>query len=210
VETSDVNDRRRLVRAGYDEIANRYLAARTWGGDVALLPELVTRLDPGGAVLDAGCGAGVPVMQMLIDAGLSVVGIDLSSVQLGLARARVAGAQLAQADLSALPFDDGSFDGLVSYYAVIHVPRSDHRGAFAEFRRVLRPGGVALLCLGAGDVPEDDDAESWLGTHMFWSHFDAPTNLEMLRASKFDVVLDEIVADPMDHGRHLFALAVAR
>jgi hypothetical protein len=45
---------------------------------------------------------------------------------------------------------------------------------------------------------------------MFWSHFDAPTNLEMLRASRFDVVLDEIVADPMDHGRHLFALAVAR
>jgi hypothetical protein len=57
--------------------------------------------------------------------------------------------------------------------------------------------------------PEDDDTESWLGTHMFWSHFDADTNLEMLRASGFEVVLDEIVADPMDHGRHLFALVTA-
>jgi ubiquinone/menaquinone biosynthesis C-methylase UbiE len=201
--------RRRLVRRGYDEIAERYLAARTLGGDIALLPELVTRLGPGHAVLDAGCGAGVPVMQMLGDAGFSVVGIDISRVQLELARARATGAQLAQADLSMLPFGNGSFDGLVSYYAVIHVPRADHRGVFAEFRRVLRPGGVALLCLGAGDVPEDDDTESWLGTHMFWSHFDADTNLEMLRASGFEVVLDEIVADPMDHGRHLFALVTA-
>jgi ubiquinone/menaquinone biosynthesis C-methylase UbiE len=201
--------RRRVVRRGYDEIADRYLAARNSGGDVALLPELVTRLTPGETVLDAGCGAGIPVMQHLTGAGLSVVGIDLSSVQLGLARSRVADAALAQADLSTLPFADGSFDGLVSYYAVIHVPRSDHWGVFAEFRRVLRPGGVALLCLGAGDLPEDDDADSWLGTHMFWSHFDAETNLDMLRASGFEVVLDEIVADPMDHGRHLFALVAA-
>jgi ubiquinone/menaquinone biosynthesis C-methylase UbiE len=201
--------RRRLVRSGYDEIAERYLAARTGGADIDLLPELVTRLGPGHTVLDAGCGAGVPVMQMLVDAGLSVVGIDLSSVQLELARARVAAAQLAQADLSMVPFGDGSFDGLVSYFAVIHVPRADHRHVFAEFRRVVRPGGVALLCLGAGDAPEDDDAESWLGTRMFWSHFDVETNLEMLRAAGFDVVLDEVVADPMDHGRHLFALVTA-
>jgi len=210
VETSDVNDERRnLVRDGYDKIADRYLAARTWGGDVALLPELVARLGPGDAVLDAGCGAGVPVMLMLTDAELRVVGIDLSSVQLGLARSRVAGAQLAQADLAMLPFGDDSFGGLVSYYAVIHVPRSDHRGVFAEFRRVLRRGGVALLCLGAGDVPEDDDTDSWLGTRMFWSHFDAETNLEMLRASRFDIIRHELVRDPMDHGRHLFALVSA-
>jgi ubiquinone/menaquinone biosynthesis C-methylase UbiE len=204
-----VQDARRVVRRGYDEVADRYLAARTWGGDVDLLPEVVTRLSSGDAVLDAGCGAGVPVMQLLTDADLSVVGIDISSAQLALARPRVARAQLAQADLSTLPFGDGSFDGLVSYYAVIHVPRSDHRGAFAEFRRVLRPGGVALLCLGARDLPEDDDAESWLGAHMFWSHFDAETNLEMLGTCGFDVIRHEIVADPMEHGHHLFALVTA-
>ncbi len=109
----------------------------------------------------------------------------------------------------ALPFGDGSFDGLVSYYAVIHVPRSEHRAVFDEFRRVLVAGGVALLCLGAGDVPEDDDTESWLGTHMFWSHFDAETNLEMLQAAGFDILRHELVKDPMNHGRHLFALVAA-
>jgi ubiquinone/menaquinone biosynthesis C-methylase UbiE len=202
--------RREIVRRGYDEIADRYLAARTTGGDLALLPELVSGLSAGDAVLDAGCGAGVPVMTLLVDGGLEVVGIDLSSAQVRLARSHSTGAHVAQADLVALPFDNGSFDGLVSYYAVIHVPRSEHRLVFDEFRRVLVPGGVALLCLGAGDVPEDNDTESWLGTHMFWSHFDAETNLEMLQAAGFEILRYDLVKDPMNHGRHLFAFVAAR
>jgi ubiquinone/menaquinone biosynthesis C-methylase UbiE len=202
--------RRDVVRRGYDEIAERYVAARTWGGDVALLAELVTRLRPGDTILDAGCGAGVPVMRELTDAGMAVVGVDLSGVQLDLARSRVPEADLTQADLVTLPFGDRSFDGLTSFYAVIHVPRAHHSAVFAEFRRVLRPEGVALLCLGARDLPEEDDSDSWLGTHMFWSHFDAETNLGMLRAANFDVLRDEIVADPMNHGHHLFALVAAR
>jgi SAM-dependent methyltransferase len=202
--------RRDVVRRGYDEIADRYLAARATGGDLALLAAVVAHLRPGDAVLDAGCGAGVPVMRELMDAGMAVAGVDLSGAQLELARTRAPGAALGQADLVTLPFRDGAFDGLVSFYAVIHVPRAYHRVVFAEFRRVLRPGAVALLCLGARDLPDDDDAHSWLGTHMFWSHFDAQTNLEMLRAAQFDVVRDEIVADPMDHGHHLFALVEAQ
>lgn len=198
-----------IVRRGYDEIADRYLAARVTGGDLALLPELVARLSASDAVLDAGCGAGVPVMTQLVNADLEVVGIDLSSAQIRLARSHSPGAHLAQGDLVALPFRDGSFDGLVSYYAVIHVPRSEHRMVFDEFRRVLLPGGIALLCLGAGDVAEDHDPESWLGAPMFWSHFDAETNLEMLRGSGFDIIQHELVEDPMDHGRHLFALVAA-
>jgi SAM-dependent methyltransferase len=166
----------------------------------------MSRLNAGGTVLDAGCGAGVPVMTRLVDSGLNVVGLDLSVAQLRLARALLTGAALVHADLSVLPFRDGSFAGLVSYYAVIHVPRTDHRAAFSEFARVLRPGGVALLCLGAGDLPEDHDPQSWLGAPMFWSHFDAETNLEMLRDQGFDILRHDLVTDPMDHGHHLFAL----
>jgi ubiquinone/menaquinone biosynthesis C-methylase UbiE len=201
--------RREIVRRGYDEIADRYLAARTTGGDLALLPELVARLSDGDAVLDAGCGAGVPVMTQLVDADLEAVGIDLSSAQVRLARSHSPGARVAQGDLVALPFGDCSFHGLVSYYAVIHVPRTEHRVIFEEFRRVLVPGGVALLCLGAGDVAEDHDPESWLGAPMFWSHFDAETNLEMLQTAGFDIIRHDLVKDPMDHGRHLFALVAA-
>lgn len=201
---------RRLVQEGYDRIAQRYLAARTSseGEDLALVSDLAARLDPAAPVLDAGCGAGVPVMTRLVEAGLKPVGLDLSGIQLALARERVPEAPLVQADLAALPFGDRSFEGVVSYYAVIHVPRSNHRAVLGEVRRVLRPGGFALLCLGSGDLPEDRD--TYLGAPMFWSHFDAPTNLQMLRDAGFQILWDRLVTDPLDDARHLFALARRR
>ena len=201
-----MSDARRVVRDGYDVIAPRYLDERVPGGDMDLLPELVSRLDAGDTVLDAGCGAGVPVMPDLCRAGLLAIGLDVSRTQLELARSLNESVGLVQADLGALPFRDTSFAGIVSFYAVIHVPRSEHPSIFRELWRVLRSGGIALICLGARDHPDDDDPDSWLGAPMFWSHFDAETNLELLREARFEILRDEIVPDPMSHGRHLFAL----
>jgi SAM-dependent methyltransferase len=201
------DERRALVRHGYDEVAVDYLADRTMdGGDIRALDDLVRRLTPGARVLDAGCGAGLPVTRRLVDAGLATVGLDFSIEQLRLARELVPETGLVQGDLAHLPFPTASFDAVVSFYAVIHVPRSEHASVFVDVRRVLRPGGWALLCLGAGDLPEDHDPESWLGAPMYWSHFDAATNLELLRDAGLEIVGDEIVPDPMGHRGHLFAL----
>jgi ubiquinone/menaquinone biosynthesis C-methylase UbiE len=201
------DEARAVVRQGYDQIAETYLAARTIdGGDLRALDELADRLAPGARVLDAGCGAGVPVATRLVDAGFMTVGMDFSIEQLRLARGLAPQTELVQGDLANLPFPDSSFDAVVSFYAIIHVPRRDHATVFAEVRRVLRPGACSMLCLGATDLPEDHDPESWLGTPMYWSHFDATTSLELLRAADLEVVSHEIVPDPMDHGGHLFAL----
>ncbi len=110
-------------------------------------------------------------------------------------------------DLAQLPFADASFDAVVSFYAIIHVPRVDHPTVFAEVRRVLRPGGLALLCVGAADLPEDYDPESWLGAPMYWSHYDAATNRELIGAAGLEIVEDRTIPDPMGHSGHLFVLA---
>jgi len=196
------------VREGYDRIASAYLAARpVAGADVALLADLRRALPPGAPVLDAGCGAGVPVTRDLADAGYRLTALDFSPVQLELARSLGVGASLVQADLAALPFAGGCFAAVVSYYAVIHVPRGEHAAVFDEVYRVLLPSGLALLCLGADDLPADDDPASWLGVPMYWSHFDADTNLGLLRAAGFGIEWSRRVPDPMDHGAHLFVLA---
>jgi ubiquinone/menaquinone biosynthesis C-methylase UbiE len=196
------------VRRGYDRAAASYLAARPeQGADMALLAELTRHLSPGDRVLDAGCGAGVPVARALTAGGFDVTGLDLSSSQLGLAQAMATASTLVQGDLAALPLAARSFAAAVSYYAIIHVPRSEHLQVFAEVRRVLRPGGLALLCLGARNLPEDHDPDSWLGVAMYWSHFGVETNLELVGQAGLDLVWSKLVTDPMGHGEHLFVLA---
>jgi SAM-dependent methyltransferase len=203
-----MSDHRRTVRAGYDSISENYLTARPVdGADVLRLDDLVARLGSGSDVLDAGCGAGVPVTQRLVDAGLATTALDFSIAQLRLADQHVPGARLVQGDLTVLPFADARFDAVVSFYAVIHVPRDEHPAVFAEVRRVLRPGGWALLCLGARDNPGDHDDDSWLGAPMYWSHWDADTNRSLLHASGLEIVDDHLVPDPMGHAGHLFVLS---
>jgi ubiquinone/menaquinone biosynthesis C-methylase UbiE len=198
------------VRDGYDAVARSYLADRTVdGADITALSELTRRLTPNARVLDAGCGAGVPVTLALLAAGTETVGLDFSRAQLDLARELVPAAPPVQGDLARLPFADASFDAVVSYYAIIHVPRADHPFVFAEVRRVLRRGGWALLCVGAADLAEDHDPESWLGAPMYWSHFDGSTNLDLIRSVGLEIVEDRVIPDPMGHHGHLFVLARA-
>jgi SAM-dependent methyltransferase len=201
------HDRSEMVRRGYDRMAAEYLAARVAGDDMTTLDDLLARLAPGVRALDAGSGAGVPVTQRILEAGMSVCALDFSDAQLRLARRHVPLATLVQADLVALPFASRSFDAVVSFYAVIHVDRTLHARVFGEVARVLRPGGHALLCLGARDVPADADPESWLGVPMFWSHFDAETNVGLVGDAGLAVLDARDVPDPMDHGGHTFVLA---
>jgi ubiquinone/menaquinone biosynthesis C-methylase UbiE len=204
-------DAKRVVRRGYDAAAESYLADRPRAADdVAALTELTSRLGTGGSVLDLGCGAGLPVTDHLLGAGYLVVGLDFSMAQLRLARQRGMSAPLTQADMSALPFRAASFDGLAAYYSIIHVPREEHTTIVDEIRRVLVPGGHALLVFGSRDLPADHDQNSWFGVPMYWSHYDAETSLALLSDAGLKVEWSEILTDPMGHGEHLFALVTSR
>jgi SAM-dependent methyltransferase len=198
-----------IVRAGYNAIADRYLAGRGEDTeDVRLLDDLVRRLPRGARVLDAGCGPGVPVTRRL-SRRHRVVGVDFSEVQIRIACRLVPRARFVCQDLTRPGFPEGTFDAVCSYYSVIHIPRRNHEAVLNHFHRLLRPRGLALLCLGAEDL-EEDVVEDYLGARMYWSHFDAGTNLRLLRGCGFSVIWTRIVADPSWPGSsHLFALARA-
>jgi ubiquinone/menaquinone biosynthesis C-methylase UbiE len=195
-----------IVRKGYEAIAAKYLAARSEdSADVPLLQELVQRLPSGARVLDAGCGAGVPITRRLSES-FSVTGVDFSEAQIRLARQLVPRAQFVLQDITQLSFPDGSFDAICSYYAIIHIPRKEHRAILRNFYRMLRPSGLALLCLGADDLDRDIE-DNYLGSRMYWSHFDSKTNLRILRETGFDLIWSKMVADVSSPGSvHLFVL----
>ena len=199
-------DFKKTVKQGYNAIANRYLAQRTRDSeDVRLLDDLIERLPANAKVLDAGCGAGIPISQMLSE-HFDVTGVDFSEAQIKLAKKHVPRANFICRDMTKLDFPENTFDGICSYYAIIHIPREEHQSLLINFHRMLKPEGFALLCLGAEHLIDDID-ENYLGTRMYWSHYDTETYLKMLKDCGFSIIWSKHIADESCEGSgHLFVL----
>jgi ubiquinone/menaquinone biosynthesis C-methylase UbiE len=97
---------------------------------------------PRGVALDAACGTGRHA-ERLAGLGYDVIGVDANTAMLDIARARLPNVEFRSGDLTALPIDDASVDVVCCALALTHV--SDFAPVFAEFARVLRPGGQLLL-----------------------------------------------------------------
>ena len=109
-------------------------------------PAVLAALGPvtGRRVLDAGCGPGL-YLRELLERGAEVCAFDASPVMVSLARQQTAGrVRIDQVALGTpLPYPDGAFDLVVCALAIHYA--SDRADAFAEFRRVLRAGGAAVV-----------------------------------------------------------------
>ncbi|MEU1277462.1 methyltransferase domain-containing protein [Streptomyces sp. NPDC005805] len=135
----------------YDAVAVRYAALDRSDLDshspdravLAAFAELVRAGGPG-PVAELGCGPG-PVTAHLRDLGLEVFGVDLSPAMIALARAAYPDLRFEVGSMAALDLADGALRGIVSWYSVIHVPPPELPAYFAEFRRVLAPGGQLVL-----------------------------------------------------------------
>ena len=197
---------KKTVKDGYDAIAYQYLASRTQKTtDLQLLDEFIRKQPAKARVLDAGCGAGIPVTQIL-SAYFEVVGVDFSEKQIELARKNVPNANFICQDMTKLDFSDRSFEGICSFYSNIHIPREEHRMLLDNFYRMLKPNGLTLLCLGAEEM-ENDLERDFHGQRMYWSHCGADTYETMLKEAGFIPLLSKIVPDETYGGKHLFVLA---
>ena len=119
------------------------------GSDLALLHDAAAEigtLPPGSRVLDVPTGSGVALRGIRPGQGLDVVAADIATTMLARALATATRLDVADqvtttvADVSDLPFDDGSFDLVVSFTG-LHCFPDPHR-AIDEMVRVLAPGGV--------------------------------------------------------------------
>lgn len=112
--------------------------------DRAILAAFAELVRGTGPVAELGCGPGL-VTAHLRDLGVDVSGVDLSPVMIDMARATYPDLRFEVGSMNALDLADDHLRGVVSWYSIIHVPPGEVPAYFAEFRRVLAPGGHLLL-----------------------------------------------------------------
>jgi cyclopropane fatty-acyl-phospholipid synthase-like methyltransferase len=159
-------------------------------------------LDDGDRVLDLGCGCGVPATATLAERFV-VTGVDISPVQIDRARRLVPAALFVCQDMTHAEFPPESFEAIVSFFAIIHLPIEEQPGMFAKLSHWLRPGGYLLATVGdrAWTGTEDD----WHGAPMYWSHADRKTYLSWLEESGFEVLWTRFI--PEGSSGHTLVLA---
>lgn len=103
-----------------------------------------------GLVADLGCGPG-HVARYLQEQGVTVAGIDLSPEMVRVATGLHPGIEFRAGDMNQLDLPDASLGGIVAFYAIVHFGPTELGAVFQQFRRVLMPGGLALLSFHIGD-----------------------------------------------------------
>jgi SAM-dependent methyltransferase len=190
---------KRIVEDGYDRVALRYAeleGEESWPR-MRWVRRVLSELPDGAAVLDLGCGAGVPVGPEVMRRHV-FTGVDISGAQIELARANVPEAEFLHADLTDVELPQASFDAAFSFYAIDHVPREQHAALFRSIHRWLRPDGVLLISVEAGDEPSATG--EWLGAPMYFSHFDEETTIGHVRAAGFAIL--EAAVEEQREGDH--------
>jgi cyclopropane fatty-acyl-phospholipid synthase-like methyltransferase len=185
-------DPKRIVAEGYDRLGPAFSAweaenpveVRSW-----FLGEVLARLAEGSDVLELGCGPGTAAGEL--SEGRRYVGVDLSQVQLLIARRRAPHTQFVRADFTTTIFQPASFDGIVAFYVFNHVPQKELAPTFAQVFGWLRPRGQLMLSLGASDT-EDAVEPDWLGVPMFFAGFSPETNERMLRQAGFHLEMSQV------------------
>ena len=180
----------RIVQEGYDKIAEEYDQDRENFDNSKEIQEFIDILPEGASVLDVGCGGGKPILKRMIEEGYDATGIDFSTGMLEVARRNAPQATLIHGDVTKTEFDENSFDGIVSTYAIIHIHKSLHPMMYNRMYKWLKPGGVMLVCTAHSDWEE---IAEYHGVDMAWSHPAPEASLEMVKNAGFEIIFERLV-----------------
>jgi len=191
-----------FVKTSYNRIAKDYSATRDQFKNLKYLEKLNTFLKPKSKILDIGCGAGVPIDKYFIEKGHNVIGIDISSEQIKLAKKNIPEGHFEIKDMSFLKENEFTVNAVVSFYAIFHIPRERHSDILKKIYSFLPIGGLILITMGAS---EWEGIEEFHGTKMFWSHYGPEKNTQLITDTGFEILSNEV--DNSSGEKHLIILA---
>lgn len=165
-----------LTREAYNKTALKYhenfryeLEQKEY--DRLLLDRFSDLLKKNSRLCDAGCGPSGHIARYLADKGHAVVGIDLSEKCVEMAAYCNPDLAFRCMDMMNTDFKNDSLEGVIAFYSIIYTPKELVYPVFAEFWRVLKPGGKLLIVVKKG-VDEGIIHDDWYeGKPVYFTHF---------------------------------------
>lgn len=139
--------------------------------DRRLLDSFAARFTESSVICDAGCGPTAHIGRYLYDKGIQVIAVDIADRCVELARYHNPEMRVERADISKLPFEDGTLDGIVSYYSIIDTPKRYVHRIFSEFHRTLKRHGHLLIAAKAGTAEGYVDDLLGISTAIYFTLF---------------------------------------
>lgn len=131
---------------GYELGADEFMARRTRSRiGIPEVRDWAKALPPGAAVLDLGCGHGVPISQVLVEEGCSVWGIDASPTLVSAFRTRFPALEVERARVEDSPFFSRKFDGVIAWGVIFLLEPGTQTLVFEKISRALEPSGPLLF-----------------------------------------------------------------
>jgi len=131
---------------GYEAVAPEFIRWREQSSIGAVTVRMWARsLQQGGAILDLGCGSGVPISTALFNEGFMVYGIDASASLTAAFRRQLPQAHVACETIEDSRFFDRTFDGVIAVGVMFLLPAEVQRGLIRKVAAALNPGARFLF-----------------------------------------------------------------
>jgi len=148
-----------LNKRAWERVAERYSRAN-YGEVSAVFEFFCGGLPEEGGVLDVGSGTGLPFAKFLVERGFNVLGVDVSSRMVRIAKRNVPEAEFRELSMTCIDFES-EFDGVLSAFSMLLLSPSLFRDVAGRIVRSLRNGGLFYLALNEPrEEGEDVDGEA--------------------------------------------------
>lgn len=180
---------KQMVAQSYDQIAEAHLA---WSQQVRMAERahytklLLDQIPKGADVLDLGCATGALTTPQLAQR-FRLTGVDISRRQIEMAQQQMPLTTFICADMTQLHFLPQSYDAVVAFYSLIHLPRHEQPPLLEKIAAWLRPNGLFVATFLAAST-EGGYEDDWLGVPMFWSGYDSATNVRLVEEAGLEIV----------------------
>jgi cyclopropane fatty-acyl-phospholipid synthase-like methyltransferase len=177
---------------GYEEIASLFLSGRGRnhsGVGATVVADWSKMLPEGAAVLDLGCGTGVPISQALIERGFQVYGLDASPTMVAAFQARFPSVPIECAAVEDSDFFLRAFDGVVAWGLFFLLDREVQLRLIKKIAGVLQGGGRLLFTAPSHNSSWHDAMTGRISTSLGYEMYRAA--LEAERISLVGTHLDE-------------------